>query len=161
MELVFQEHIIFEIIKFLNVTDIYNFLEFLEKKNNIIYKNIVSSIYAQIINNYKSLKLIKETYDNLKTIKNCTKYMEYKAQIYDISINFPPHFLNTYNKQLIYIYSKRIYNEKQRRKYHNLFEIILKNKVDYPITKIENLKTKYIDIDIILFNKIVNTVMTF
>ena len=161
MDIILQEHIIFEIIKFFNVTDISNFLEFLEKKNKIIYTNIVLSIYAQINNKYKSLKLIKDTYDNLRNIRNFTKYIEYKAQIYNISLNYQTDFLNIFNKQLIYIYSKRIYNEKQKRKFHNLFEIILKNKIDYPITKIANLKTKYLDIDIILFNKIINTIMPF
>ena len=159
MLLILQEHIIFEIIKYLNTENLSNFLGFLEKEHNIIYKNIAHSLYAQINNNYKAIKIIKDTFDNINYIRNCTDYMEYKYMIYQSIIE--PYYLNTFSKQLIYTYLKRICNEKQKKKYLNLFKIVLRNEVEIPINKNSHLETKYANINIILFNKIINTVIPF
>ena len=160
MNCILQPHIVFNIINHLEINDIVNFLQAL-KKDYEFYKIIITSIFFQLKNKYESLDIIQKTFTNIENINNCAKYMEYKEQIYNkIFYDFKPYFLNDFCEELVKLYVTKL-EGKQKIKFTNLFQVVLKKNIEFPNNAKLYLSTNNMNVNKKLFIKICSEFINF
>lgn len=107
------------ICKYLNKTDLIQFLEFLRIYHNILFINICYHYNKSINQKYKTLELIDTLFSNIDSYNNINSYMKIKEQLFKHHcITKRQNYINA-NISLITHYSNKLKNKK-KTKFNNI-----------------------------------------
>jgi len=111
--------ILLNICKYLNKTDLLQFLEFLRIYHNAIFINICDHYNKSINKKYKTLDLIDTLFTNIDSYNNINSYMKIKEQLFkNHCITKRKNHINA-NIALITHYSNKLKNKK-KIKFNNI-----------------------------------------
>ena len=110
------DNVLFNIIKYIDNCS--SFLKYLEHTNKEKYIEIIKSLNNKVNNEYQILKILEDTYKNIKKINNKLEYMKYKKNLFDsntsVSIN-----LNIIAYKSFKLYYDKL-DDKYKKKLNNL-----------------------------------------